>query len=83
MGEAELNLVRVEAEVMLSHLAKTGAFSDLVERYVAESGERPSSFGRAAAQNPNFLKLLRDGRVYRPEIQRRVLEYIVSGGGEA
>jgi hypothetical protein len=73
--------VALEADLMRGSLVAVERFPEICERFIAVSGMAPSAFGRAAAQNANFLKLLREGRVFTAEIQKRVLAFIVERGG--
>jgi hypothetical protein len=51
-----------------------------VERHLDASGETPTAFGRRAANDPNFVFDLRDGRSVGLDMVERVLACIEESG---
>jgi hypothetical protein len=47
-----------------------------IERYLKQSGVRPTTFGREAVRDPRFVFDLRSGRTPRRSTVRRVTAYL-------
>jgi 2,4-dienoyl-CoA reductase-like NADH-dependent reductase (Old Yellow Enzyme family) len=49
---------------------------DQIEAYLARTGMRASTFGRAAVADPRFVQDLREGRQPRQQTRRRINDFI-------
>lgn len=49
---------------------------DQIEAYLARTGMRASTFGRAAVADPRFVQDLREGRRPRQQTRRRINDFI-------
>lgn len=47
-----------------------------VEKFLRRHDMPPTKFGRLAAQDPRFVEDLRNGRIPRPQTQRRVEHFM-------
>jgi sulfate adenylyltransferase subunit 2 len=56
--------------------SSTAAFLSEIEAFLAREGARPSTFGRAAVGDPNFVRELRDGRAPSLRLVDRARAYM-------
>ena len=51
-----------------------------IEKFLRDTGMPWTKFGRLAAHDPRFVEDLRNGRMPRPETERRIDSFIASFG---
>lgn len=51
-------------------------FAEKIEIFLAKHNMTPTTFGKLANKEPNFVFLIRSGRECREETQRRVLDFM-------
>ncbi len=73
----KLDPIRESAAAALLALDK---FPTIVERFLKEAPMAETRFGRNAANMPDFVRLLRDGRAMRAPTIRKALSYISTYG---